>query len=259
MIISKKIIFLLSFLIIPSILQAYASDSGVISATTNKENFQLGDKVLINGSVSNIVNHDPVTIIVRNPMGNVYEIGQVDLLNNIFVHDFLINDNSLGGIYTINIKYATQVTQLHFTVNTSVLTTIPVMDSEIKIRTNGTNLVKYGNVSISPSSKIITISIDTSKIKTSVDQQYQIPKKIVDTPGGEINLKIDQNQVICAQSETDTIRILDCNIPSGSKEIELSGDVVIPEFGSTAGFAVFLSLIVAILFSKISKTHFQVK
>ena len=62
-----------------------------------------------------------------------------------------------------------------------------------------------------PSEKKITISIDTSMVTTSfVNQQYQIPKKIVDTPGGEIILKVDGNQILCAQSETDTMRILDC-------------------------------------------------
>lgn len=255
MIISHKVIFLPLLFIVPSILlPVFAYGSENITAITNKDNYQLGDKVMINGSVSNIVNDNPVTIIVRNPMGNVYEIGQVNLLNNLFVHDFLINDNSIGGVYAVNIKYAAQVTQLHFTVNTSVLTTIPVMDSEIKVRTNGTNLVKYGTVSISPTTNTITISIDTSKFRTSsIDQQYQIPKKIVDSPGKEISLRMDGKEIMCTQSETDTMRILDCAVPAGSKEIELSGDVVIPEFGQMAGLAISISIIIMILLSKTSK------
>ncbi len=256
LIVPSKIFFLLLFLFVPSFLLQVYANSDSLDATLNSENFQIGDKVIINGSVSNIVNHNPVTIIVRDPIGNVYEIGQVDLSNNLFTHDFLINDNSLGGIYTINIKYATESLQLHFAVNASVLTTIQVMDSEIKVRTNGTNLIKYGNVVISPSTKTISISMDTSKLTTnSVDQQYQIPKKIIDTPNGKINFKVDGNRITCAQSETDTMRILDCTIPFGSKEIELSGDMVIPEFGSLAGFTILASLIMIIFFSKTSKIH----
>jgi hypothetical protein len=190
-------------------------------------------------------------------MGNVYDVGQPDLLNNLFVHDFVIGDDSVGGTYTVTIKYDTQTMQLQFTINASVLTTIQVIDSQIKVRTNGTNLVKYGDISVSPTDKKITIAIDTSQVKTNViDQQYQIPKRIVDTPGGEIVLKTDGNQILCAQSETDTIRILDCPIPAGSKEIELFGATVIPEFGPLTVLIISLSIIAVIVLSKTTKLHF---
>ena len=257
MIISRNTVLFFSFLCVSSmIFPAYADDSG-ITAVTNKSYYQQGDKVIISGSVTHAVDDNPVTIIIRNPMGNVYDVGQPDLLNNLFVHDFVINDNSMGGIYTTIIKYGTQTTQLQFTVNTSVLTTIQIIDSQIKIRTNGTNLAKYGDVSVSPSEKKITISVDTSQVKTNtIDQQYQIPKRIVDTPGGEIILKADGNQILCAQSETDVIRILDCPIPAGSKEIELFGTIVIPEFGPLAGLTILLSIIAVVLVSRITKFHF---
>ena len=250
--------YLFFFVLIASliILPDFASAIG-INAITNKNSYQVGDKVIISGSVLDTASKNPVTIIVRNPMENVYDVGQEDLQNNLFVHDFVISDDSLGGLYTVNIKYANQTTQIHFILNQSVLTTIQVLDSQIKVRTNGTNLVKYGDVSISPSEKKIVISTDTSMVTTSfVDQQYQIPKKIVDTPGGEIILKVDGNQMLCAQSETDTMRILDCTIPSDTKKIEFIGTTVIPEFGPLIGFSISLSLIVVVILSRTSKFHF---
>ena len=257
MIISRNAVVFFSFLCMSSMIFPAYADSGGISAIANKSYYQQGDKVIISGSVTHAVDDNPVTIIIRNPMGNVYDVGQPDLLSNLFVHDFVISDNSMGGVYTAIIKYGTQATQLQFTVNTSVLTTIQVIDSQIKIRTNGTNLVKYGDVSVSPSEKKITISLDTSQVKTNtVDQQYQIPKRIVDTPGGEIVLKADGNQILCAQSETNIIRILDCPIPAGSKEIELFGAVVIPEFGPLAGLTILLSIIAVVWISRITKLHF---
>ena len=257
MMISRNIMLLFSFLCMSSIVLPAYADGGGITAITNKSYYQQGDKVIISGAVTHVVDDNPVTIIIRNPMGNVYDVGQPDLLSNLFVHDFVISDNSIGGVYTATIKYDTQTTQLQFTVNTSVLTTIQVIDSQIKIRTNGTNLVKYGDVSISPSEKKITISLDTSLVKTNViDQQYQIPKRIVDTPGGEIVLKADGNQILCVQSETNMIRILDCPIPAGSKEIELFGATVIPEFGPLAGLAISLSIIAVVVLSRITKIHF---
>ncbi|MDE1770309.1 MAG: hypothetical protein KGI28_07150 [Thaumarchaeota archaeon] len=255
--ISKNAILLFSLLSISLIaFPAYADSSG-ITAIANKDYYQQGDKVIISGSVTHVVDGNPVTIIIRNPMGNVYDVGQPDLLNNLFVHDFVINDNSIGGVYTATIRYDTQTTQVQFTINASVLTTIQVIDSQIKVRTNGTNLVKYGDVSVSPSNNEITIALDTSQVTTNiVDQQYQIPKRIVDTPGGEIVLKVDGNQIRCDQSETNIIRILDCPIPAGSKEIELFGTTVIPEFGPLAGLAISLSIIAVVVLSRITKIHF---
>ncbi len=238
------------------ILPAYA-DSSVITAISNKNVYDQGDKVIISGSVPQAIDGNPVTIIIRNPMGNVYDVGQVNLLNNLFVHDFVINDNSLGGQYTVNVKYGLQAMQFYFTVNSSTLTVIPVIDSEIKIRTNGTNLVKYGDVSVLPENKKITVAMDTSNVLTStIDQQYQIPKKIVDTPGGEIILMTDGNRILCAQSETDTMRILDCPIPAASKELELSGTYVIPEFGQMAGIAISIAMLIAIALSRTYKISF---
>jgi hypothetical protein len=253
----KNVIILLSFLVVSSIILPSYADSPVITAISNKNVYEQGDKVIISGSVPQAIDGSPVTIIIRNPMGNVYDVGQVNLLNNLFVHDFVINDNSLGGQYTVNVKYGAQAMQFYFTVNSSTLTVIPVIDSEIKIRTNGTNLVKYGDISILPEDKKITVAMDTSNVLTStIDQQYQIPKKIVDTPGGEIVLMTDGNRILCAQSETDTMRILDCPIPATSKELELSGTFVIPEFGPLAGIAISISMLAVIVLSRTYKISF---
>lgn len=253
---AAKSIVLLLFVIIPSFAVPIYADAG-LTASTNKDSYQPGDKVIISGSVSQVINSNPVTIIVRNPMGNVYDVGQVDLMNNLFVHDFVLSDDSLGGTYTINVKYGTSSSQLHFVLNAGVLSTIPVFDSEIKVRTNGTNPIKYGDVSVSTVDKTITISMDTSKISgNSIAQQYQIPKKVIDTPGGNIVVKVDGNQVLCAQSETDTMRILDCTIPANSKELELVGALVIPEFGPLVGITILVSIISVIVLSKSRKIRF---
>jgi hypothetical protein len=169
----------------------------------------------------------------------------------------VINDDSLGGTYTVNVKYGTSSNQLHFVLNAGVLTTIPIYDSEIKIRTNSTNPIKYGDVSVSTVDKTINIFMDTSDITgSSTYQQYQIPKQVIDTPGGNIIVKIDGKQTLCPQSETDTMRILDCTIPANSKEIEFIGTIVIPEFGPLAGLVILASISSVIVFSRIAKARF---
>ncbi|MGI0061787.1 MAG: hypothetical protein ACREBA_04965 [Nitrosotalea sp.] len=253
--VSKNIIFLILLFVIPSVIIPIYADVG-ITASTNKDSYQPGDKVIISGSVGQVVNNNPVDIIVRSPMGNVYDVGQVNLLNNLFVHDFVLNDDSVGGMYTINVKYSTSSDQLHFVLNSGALSTIPVLDGEIKIRTNGTNLIKYSNVIVSSSNNTIKISMDTSQASdNAVNQEYQIPKTIIDTPGGNIMVKVDGNQILCAQTETDTVRILDCTIPANSTEIEFIGATVIPEFGPLVGLAISVSVIVTVILSRASKIH----
>ena len=88
---TKNIFFLIALLIIPSIvLPIYADNSSGITASVNKISYQPGDKVIISGSVEQIVNSNPVTIIVRNPMGNVYDVGQAGLHSNMWFIPLLL-------------------------------------------------------------------------------------------------------------------------------------------------------------------------
>ena len=250
-------IILLSFIAISSIVFPSYADTGTITATSDKSSYEQGDKVTISGSVPQTVDGNPVTIIVRNPIGNVYDVGQVDLSNNLFVHDFVISDDSIGGDYTVIVRYDTLTTPFHFTVIPSTLTIIPVLDNQITVRTIGTNLIKYGDVSVSASENKIAIAMNTFNVTTSTaEQKYQIPKEIVDNAGGEITLTVDGNNVQCTQSETDTMRILDCFIPTGSKELELSGTSVIPEFGQFAALAISIAMITVIALSRTKKISF---
>ncbi len=250
-------IILLSFIVISSIVFPSYADTGTITATSDKSSYEQGDKVTISGSVPQTVDGNPVTIIVRNPIGNVYDVGQVDLSNNLFVHDFVISDDSIGGDYTVIVRYDTLTTPFHFTVIPSTLTIIPVLDNQITVRTIGINLIQYGDVSVSASENKITVAMNTFNVTTSTaEQKYQIPKEIVDNAGGEITLTVDGNNVQCTQSETDTMRILDCFIPTGSKELELSGTSVIPEFGQFAALAISIAMITVIILSRTKKISF---
>jgi len=252
-----KVIPLLIFLTISTILlPVYAQSSDGINAAVNKMNYQLGDKVIITGSVKQPVDDNPVTMIVRNPIGNVYTVGQEKLLNNVFVHDFVLNDNSQGGNYTVNIRYGDQSTQIYFTVSPGQVIIIPVLDDEIKVRTNDTNPIKYGDVSVSAIDDTIKITIDTSSMTTkSVSQEYKIPKRVIDHPGDKLIVKVDQMPTQCTQSETNTTRILDCIIQSDSKEMELTGTVVIPEFGPFAGLIICAALIITIILTRSARMH----
>jgi hypothetical protein len=228
----KLVIFLIALTVIVSIGNAYGQNSNSITVATNKASYNIGDKVVITGSVQQIINENPVTIIVRNPIGNVYEVGQATLLNNIFLHDFVVSDGSQNGVYTINIKYGDQTAETQFMISAGQLQIIPISNNVIKVRGDNTTLIKYGTAEVSTVDNSISISLDTNKITSgSITEEYQIPKEVIDAPGGQLVVREDGNPVACTQTETDVQRILDCPIQAGTKQLMFIGTVVIPEFG----------------------------
>jgi predicted secreted protein with PEFG-CTERM motif len=223
--------------------------NGII-ATTNKDTYQPGDKVIITGSVAKITTGNPVTIIVRNPIGNVYEVDQVNLLNNLFVHDFVLSDDAVAGTYNITIKHGTQSGQLSFVVYGSQMQLIKVGDYAIKVRGNNTNLITYKDVSVSTIDKSLTISVNASAISSgSAMQEFQIPKAIIDAPGGSLVAKIDGANLQCGQTEAPSDRILDCMISSSAKELTIIGTTVIPEFGPIAILILTVGIVSTIFIS----------
>lgn len=241
-------VFLALCVILISTNSIYAQSSQGISASTNKQSYEPGDKVIITGTVQQPTNENPVTIIVRNPIGNVYEVGQTALLDNVFSHDFVLSDDAQGGIYTVNIRQSGETTQIQFQVIVGQIQVIQVFDSEIRVRGENTSLVEYGNVEVSTVDNSITIQVNTTKIQNgSILEEYQIPKHVIDTSGEQIDVKENGNDVDCTQTESDVERILDCPMQSGTKELTLTGTVVIPEFGTTATLILALSIIAIIM------------
>src|SRR5574342_232848 len=137
-----------------------AQSSGGIIASTDSLSYKPGDKVTITGTVQNVISGNPVTILVRSPIQNVYAVGQVEIHDRVFVYDFVINDNSKPGIYTVDIKHGTQSARLQFTLTSGFIQNIPVESSSIKVRGDVLGLIKYNNVDVSLQENSITIQLD---------------------------------------------------------------------------------------------------
>ena len=232
---------------------AQVGSTGII-ATTNNPVYQLGDKVIISGSVAKVVDNNPATIIVRNPIGNVYEVGQVTLSNNLFTHDFVIGEDATSGTYDVEIKYGDQSGKTSFVVQVSQMQLIPVGDYAIKVRGNNTNLIKYSDVSISTVDNSVTVTVNASAISNgSVMQEFQIPKIIIDAPGSLLVAKIDGLISQCTQIETPSDRIMDCMIPVDATQLQIFGTTVIPEFGPVAMLILTVSVLGIVFLSTKTK------
>jgi len=228
---------------------AQVGSTGII-ATTSKPVYQLGDKVVISGSVAKVINNNPVTIMVINPIGNVYDVGQVSLSTNLFTHDFVLGEGAISGTYDVKIKHGDQSGGTSFVVQVGQTQLIPVGDYVIKVRSNNTSLIKYNDVSISTIDHSLTVTVNASAIPSGyVMQEFQIPKKIIDAPGSLLVVKIDSLTLQCAQIETPSDRILDCMIPVDATQLQIFGTVVIPEFGPIAMLILTIGILGTIFLS----------
>lgn len=226
--------------------QSFAQPPNGLDAKVSSPTYEPGDKVVISGTVQPLTDVNPVTIIVRNPIGNVYEVGQVNLSGNSFTHEFVLSDNAQGGTYTVNVRQDNQTSQMQFQVITGQTQIIPVLDSEIRASGKYTNLIKYGEVKVSNSDDSITIQVDSTRLQNySVIEQFHIPKRVIDATG---NLAVEENDkpVDCVQSDSETERTIGCPVQLGTADIKFIGTSVIPEFGNAALWVLGPSLLVAI-------------
>ena len=230
------------FLITGVSANAIAQSTDGITASTNSLSYKLGEKVTITGTVKNVIDGNPVTILVRSPVQNVYAIGQVEINNNIFVHDFVISENSKPGTYTIDIKHGDQTAKLQFTLTSGVLQNIPVETSSIKVRGDVLGLIKYENVVVSLEEKSITIQLDIESPIDPIPQEFDIPKEVIDSRQSLI-VEIDGDPLDCSETKTVENTILNCFIPSSAQEMKIIGTSVIPEFGNLAVFVLLVSII----------------
>ena len=244
-------VFLILIVHIPINVSAQTTSNG-ITATTNKLTYKAGEKVIINGTVEKIVEGKPVTILIRNPIQNVYNVGQVDLLGNVFIHDLVISDTSKPGVYTVEIKHGTQSIKLQFIVSTGLVQTILIGTSAIKVRGDEMALIKYKNVQVSTQENSITIELDTTTVSdTPIMQEFEIPKEVIDSPGQSLIVEVNNAVLNCSETETNTARILNCLIPPFATVMKITGTSVIPEFGQMIITILMISMIVSILYARI--------
>lgn len=244
-------VFLITYFPINTIAQ---SSSDGITASIDNTSYKPGDKVTITGTVKNVINEDPVTILIRSPIQNVYAVGQVEIHSNVFVHDFVIGDNSKPGVYTVEIRYGEQSTKLQFTLTSGLIQNIPVESGFIRVRGDVLDLIKYKDARVSLEENSITIPFETQSTMDTIPQEFDIPKEVIDAKQSLI-IEADGKTLNCSETETSNSRILDCFIPTSASELKIIGTSVIPEFGSVALFVLILSLISLIVYAKIRTRH----
>ncbi len=249
-VVCSALVFLMTYL--PG--NAVSQSSDGITASTNSLSYKPGEKVTITGTVKNVISGNPVTILVRSPIQNVYAVGQVEIHNNVFVHDFVISESSKPGIYTIDIRHGDQSARLQFTLTSGLVQNIPVETSFIKVRGDVLGLIKYKNAQVSLEENSITIQLDIESSIGSIPQEFEIPKEVIDAKQSLV-VEADGKTLNCSETETGKTRILYCFIPNSAEELKIIGTSVIPEFGPVVLFVLILSIASLIIYTK-TKQHF---
>lgn len=243
--------YIIALLALVSFGLAHAQIDQGLAASTDKQSYQPGDRVVISGTIKQPTDDNPVTIIVRNPIGNVYEVGQVPLVDNGFSHNFVLSSDAKNGNYTVIARQGGMTSQFQFQVMPGQVQIIPVLDGEIRSTGTYASLIKYGTAQVSVAENSITIPVDTTKIQNNtVTEEYRVPKHVIDSTYGLLVVKENGIVVDCTQSEADGERVLDCPVNKGTYSMTLVGTSVIPEFGPVAGLALAVGLSTMAIFSR---------
>jgi len=250
----KKVVSFSVFLILIYVPWNAIAQSEGITVSINSLTYKPGEKVTITGTVKNVVSGNPVTILVHSPIQNVYAVGQVEIHNNIFVHDFVISESSKPGTYTIDIKHGDQSARLQFILTSGLVQNIPVETSSIKVRGDVIGLIKYTNAQVSLEENSITIQLDIESLIDPIPQEFDIPKEVIDSKQSLV-LETDGKTLNCSETETSKSRILNCFIPASAEELKIIGTSVIPEFGAVVLFVLILSMVSLIIYTK-TRQHF---
>jgi predicted secreted protein with PEFG-CTERM motif len=235
------------------------SSTSQITVTTDKPSYSDGDKITISGTTRDYISGTPVSMIIRNPIGNVVFISQVDLVADKTYSTTITAGGGLweaAGTYSVLVQFGSQdriaTTAFQFS-GSKALThpqnTIPVDGTSFSILYTITN-GKVTDIKADVQSKSLIVSIQTTGDGVLT---ITLPRALIDA---QVSGHDDKFFVLNDGQEADfqeinttsTDRTLSIPFTDGTKQIEIIGTFVIPEFGPIAAlvFAIAIVSIIAV-------------
>ncbi len=237
---------------------AFAQSTG-LTVTTDKQSYADGDTMVISGVAQNYVANIPLSIKIKDPLGHIVMLAQVDVNNDKTYSTTVTAGGSLWkaiGAYEIDAQY-TKDMSAKTTFQFSGLPSVSV---------NGTNLsVTYDVIN----GKVIGIRTDLPSKTLIVSMQttgdgiltITLPRALIDakTDGqdGKFTVLADQIQSTYNETAADSNRTLAIQFVNGTKEIQITGTQLVPEFGPVASLILVIAIMSIIAVS--AKTRFLSK
>ncbi len=237
-----------------------SSGSSPITVTTDKSSYNAGDKITISGTSSAYLSDTPVTVMVRNPVGNIIKVDQVILGTDQTYTTSLMANGALwqaAGTYTVYVQLGSTDRSATTTFN---FTGVQVQTGPLTIPVDGTNFsISYTIVN----GTVLDIKTDQARtslivsIKTTGDGSLTItlPRALIDSKNSDGTDKtyVVSNDGQIAQftetTTTNTDRTLTIPFKDGTQQIAIVGTFVIPEFGPVAALVLVIAIVSIIAIS----------
>jgi len=240
-----------------------------ISVTTDKASYNDGEKLIISGTIRDTISGTPVSVIVRNPIGNVVLIAQVDLVtSNSYSTTVTVGGSNLwqaAGTYEVDVQFGSKdrsaKTTFQFTGSKGgPSNTIKVEGTDFSVSYSITNGKVLGIKADVPS-KSLLVSIQTTGdgSLTIVLPRGLIDAKINNQTDDQFFVLNDGQQADFTETKTTTDRTLTIPFTDGTEQIEIIGTWIIPEFGPIAALVLAIAIISIIAVSAKTGLRFMPK
>lgn len=234
-----------------------------ITVTTDKQSYNDGDKITISGTTRDYMSDTPLTLIVRNPVGNVVKVDQVQVGTDKTYSATLTVTGLLwnaAGTYTVSVQYGSPdrsaKTTFAFTGSStsSGPSTIPVDGTNSSVTYTITN-GKVIDIKANPQSKSLIVTIQTTGdglLTITMPRTVIDAKKPNSTDDDQFIVMNDgqQNNQANETLNTSTDRTLAIPFKNGTQQIEIIGTFVIPEFGPVAALVLTVAIVSIIAISR---------
>jgi len=236
-----------------------SSTMGGITVTTDKPSYNDGDKITISGSTQDYMSGTPVTVMIRNPVGNLIKVDQVDLGTDKTYTTTVAAGGALmqvAGTYQVLVQFGSKdreaQTTFQFAGSQGAGNTIKVDGTDFSVSYSITNGKVLG-IKADTQSKSLIVSIQTTGdgVLTITLPRGLIDAKIQDQDDQYYVLNDGQeNTDFQETSKTTTDRTLSIPFTDGTQEIEIIGTWIIPEFGPIAALVLVIAIVSIIAISK---------
>ncbi len=245
-----------------SVIGGPSTGSLSVTVTTDKPSYNDGDKITISGTTRDYMGDTPLTVILRNPIGNVIKVDQLSVGSD---RTFSTTVTATGGLwtaagtYTVLVQYGSKdrSAETTFEFSGSAVSagpsTIPVDGTSYSITYTITN-GKVLDIKANTQSKSLTVTIQTTGdgLLTITMPRALIDAKKSDGTDDQFIVLNDgeQNGQANETLNTNTDRTLAIPFKNGTQQIEIVGTFVIPEFGPIAALVLTIAIVSIIAISK---------
>ncbi|MDE1863482.1 MAG: PEFG-CTERM sorting domain-containing protein [Thaumarchaeota archaeon] len=230
-----------------------------VTVTTDKTSYNDGDKIVISGTTKDYLGDTPLTLILRNPDGNVVSINQVQINPDKTYSISLTAGGALwqaAGSYSVYVQFGgpdrSATTKFQFSGSHIAGNTIMVDGTNSSVTYTITN-GKVTDIKADTISKSLIVTIQTTG---DGNLTITMPRALIDAKKSDGTDDVyfvlndgQENDQFEEIKNTTTERTLQIPFTDGTSQIEIIGTFVVPEFGAMAAVVLVVAIIVIIAIS----------